>query len=135
MTNYLNSGLIDTYRVFHPLERKYSWWSYRMKARERNVPVIFFNRSVDEAVVKSYDKCVFVGTDYEMAGHMQGEMVGNFLLKNYDAVDLNKDGKITVFDAQILMEAQKGLREKLEGSFTSPVIICIEGHICCQDSH
>ena len=42
------------------------------QAKERNVPVIFFNRSVEESVVSSYDKCVFVGTDYEMAGHMQG---------------------------------------------------------------
>ncbi len=36
------------------------------QAKERNVPVIFFNRSVEESVVSSYDKCVFVGTDYEM---------------------------------------------------------------------
>ena len=36
-------------------------------AKEKNIPVIFFNRSVDESVVSSYDKCVFVGTDYEMA--------------------------------------------------------------------
>ena len=79
------------------------------KARERNVPVIFFNRSVDEAVVKSYDKCVFVGTDYEMAGHMQGEMVGNFLLKNYDAVDLNKDGKISY----VMFKGQEGNMEAI----------------------
>ena len=46
-------------------------------AKAKNIPVIFFNRSVEESVVSSYDKCVFVGTDYEMAGHMQGEMVGN----------------------------------------------------------
>ena len=45
-------------------------------AKEQDVPVIFFNRSVDESVVSSYEKCVFVGTDYEMAGHMQGEMIG-----------------------------------------------------------
>ena len=31
--------------------------------KERNVPVIFFNRSVEESVVSSCDKCVFVGTD------------------------------------------------------------------------
>lgn len=79
------------------------------KARERNVPVIFFNRSVDESVVKSYDKCVFVGTDYEMAGHMQGEMVGNFLLKNYDAVDLNKDGKISY----VMFKGQEGNMEAI----------------------
>lgn len=79
------------------------------KAKERSVPVIFFNRSVDKSVVDSYDKCVFVGTDYEMAGHMQGEMVGNFLLKNYDAVDLNKDGKISY----VMFKGQEGNMEAI----------------------
>ena len=65
------------------------------QAKGRNVPVIFFNRSVEEDVVSSYDKCVFVGTDYEMAGHMQGEMIGKYLVENYDTLDLNGDGKIS----------------------------------------
>ena len=52
------------------------------QARAKNIPVIFFNRSVDESVVSSYDKCVFVGTDYEMAGHMQGKMIGEYVLEN-----------------------------------------------------
>ena len=54
------------------------------QAKAKNVPVIFFNRSVQESVVTSYDKCVFVGTDYEMAGHMQGEMIGKYLVDNYN---------------------------------------------------
>lgn len=29
-------GYIDTYRYFYPDQEKYSWWSYRTKARERN---------------------------------------------------------------------------------------------------
>ena len=33
----LNSGFVDTYRYLHPEEVRYSWWSYRFKARERNV--------------------------------------------------------------------------------------------------
>lgn len=38
MTNLLNAGFIDTFRYLHPDEKNaYSWWSYRMKARERNV--------------------------------------------------------------------------------------------------
>ena len=37
------------------------------KAKGANIPIIFFNRSVSETVVKSYEKCLFVGTDYEMA--------------------------------------------------------------------
>ena len=37
MTELLASGFTDTWRALHPLEAKYSWWSYRMNARERNV--------------------------------------------------------------------------------------------------
>ena len=37
MTELLGSGLVDTWRLQHPNEAKYSWWSYRMAARERNV--------------------------------------------------------------------------------------------------
>ncbi|MCI8968995.1 MAG: substrate-binding domain-containing protein [Lachnospiraceae bacterium] len=71
------------------------------------VPVIFFNRSVSEEAVTSSDKCVFVGTDYEMAGHMQGEMIGNYLLENYDALDLNGDGTISY----VMFKGQEGNAE------------------------
>ena len=33
----LAAGFIDTWRALHPEDVKYSWWSYRMAARERNV--------------------------------------------------------------------------------------------------
>lgn len=36
MTELLGAGFIDSWRYQHPDEVKYSWWSYRMKARERN---------------------------------------------------------------------------------------------------
>lgn len=77
------------------------------KAKNANIPLIFFNRSVSEAVVSSYDKCVFVGTDYEMAGHMQGELIGEYLVKNYSAADLNGDGKISY----VLFKGQQGNAE------------------------
>lgn len=35
-TNLLNNGYIDIYRYLYPEEIKYTWWSYRFKARERN---------------------------------------------------------------------------------------------------
>lgn len=37
MTALLDSGFVDSWRLLHPEEIKYSWWSYRMAARERNV--------------------------------------------------------------------------------------------------
>lgn len=33
----LDAGFVDSFRYMHPDERRYSWWSYRFKARERNV--------------------------------------------------------------------------------------------------
>ncbi|MGL6197961.1 MAG: galactose ABC transporter substrate-binding protein [Lachnospiraceae bacterium] len=70
------------------------------KASAANIPVIFFNRAVegDEEegqVLGSYENCAFVGTDAPEAGHLQGQMIGDYLVENYDAVDLNGDGKIS----------------------------------------
>lgn len=70
------------------------------KAKAADIPVIFFNRAVegdeDEGkVLGSYEKCAFVGTDAPEAGHMQGKMIGQYVLDNYDTVDLNGDGKIS----------------------------------------
>ena len=36
MTELLAAGFRDTFRECHPSEIKYSWWSYRFKAREKN---------------------------------------------------------------------------------------------------
>lgn len=77
------------------------------QARAADIPVIFFNREVSDEVVKSYDKCAFVGTDAAEAGHMQGEMIGDFLLKNYEQVDLNGDGKISY----VMFKGQDGNAE------------------------
>lgn len=78
-------------------------------AKAKDVPVIFFNRSVSETVISSYEKAVFVGTDYEMAGHMQGEMVGQYVLDNYDAIDLNGDGVISY----VMFKGQEGNAEAI----------------------
>jgi exodeoxyribonuclease-3 len=37
LDNYIKAGFIDTFRYLHPEEVKYSWWSYRGGARDRNV--------------------------------------------------------------------------------------------------
>jgi len=38
MDSFIAAGFIDTFRALHPGETgHYSWWSYRMNARERNV--------------------------------------------------------------------------------------------------
>lgn len=69
-------------------------------AAANGLPVIFFNRAVEgdgeeHAVLDKYDNIAFVGTDAPEAGHMQGKMIGEYLIANYDAVDLNGDGAIS----------------------------------------
>lgn len=65
------------------------------KAKAGDLPLVFFNREVSDDVIKSYDKSVFVGTNAPEAGHMQGEMVGQYVVDNFDKLDLNGDGKIS----------------------------------------
>ena len=77
-------------------------------AKAAGIPVIFFNREVaDNDVINSYDKCAFVGTNAPDAGHMQGEMIGNYLLAHYDEVDLNGDGTISY----VMFKGQEGNAE------------------------
>ncbi|MCJ7688166.1 MAG: exodeoxyribonuclease III [Clostridiaceae bacterium] len=37
MDKFISYGYVDTFRSLHEAETKYSWWSYRFKAREKNV--------------------------------------------------------------------------------------------------
>jgi exodeoxyribonuclease-3 len=36
-TELLDAGFVDSFRYLHPEDVKYSWWSYRFQAREKNV--------------------------------------------------------------------------------------------------
>ena len=76
-------------------------------AKTAGIPIIFFNREVSDDVVNSYEKCAFVGTNAPEAGHMQGQMVGEYLLENYDTVDLNGDGIISY----VMFKGQEGNAE------------------------
>lgn len=76
-------------------------------ARSAGIPIVFFNREVSDDVVSSYENCAFVGTNAPEAGHMQGQMIGDFLIENYDAVDLNGDGEISY----VMFKGQEGNAE------------------------
>ena len=78
-------------------------------AKNAGIPVIFFNREVSDAVVNSYDKCVFVGTDAAEAGYLQGDMIGNYVVENYDKIDLNGDGTISY----VMFMGEKGNNEAI----------------------
>lgn len=65
-----------------------------------DIPVIFFNRAIgtdgsDVTVLEANATTAFIGTDAPAAGHMQGQMIGEYVLANYDTIDLNGDGQIS----------------------------------------
>ena len=74
-------------------------------AKEHGLPVVFFNCTVDEAVVASYDKCAVVTTDEATLAATYGEMIGKSIVENMKAVaekpdktvalDRNGDGMIS----------------------------------------
>ncbi|WP_195980328.1 galactose/glucose ABC transporter substrate-binding protein MglB [Clostridium perfringens] len=63
------------------------------KAKADNLPVVFFNKEPDEAVMQSYDKVWYVGTTSEESGIIQGEVMAEGWKAN-PAWDKNGDGKI-----------------------------------------
>lgn len=76
-------------------------------AKNAGIPVVFFNREVSDAVVKSYDKCAFVGTDASESGHLQGEMIGEYVRDHFQEMDINGDGKISY----VLFKGEEGNNE------------------------
>lgn len=78
-------------------------------AKGAGIPVIFFNREVSDEVINSYDKCVFVGTQAEEAGMLQGEMIGEYVRDNFSALDINGDGEISY----ILFKGEEGNNEAI----------------------
>ena len=64
------------------------------------IPVVFFNRAIgtdggDVTVLEENPTTAFIGTDAPAAGHMQGKMIGDYVVANYEAIDLNGDGTIS----------------------------------------
>ena len=78
-------------------------------AKDAGIPIVFFNREVSDGVVNSYDKCAYIGTDAAEAGYLQGDMIGDYLVKNYNSVDLNGDGKISY----VMFMGEKGNNEAI----------------------
>ena len=68
MTELLAAGFTDTFRTVHPDEVKYSWWSYRFHAREKNAGwridyFIVSNRIADKVTAAEIHNEVF-GSDH-----------------------------------------------------------------------
>ncbi|MBU5436305.1 galactose ABC transporter substrate-binding protein [Pseudoflavonifractor sp. MSJ-37] len=107
-TNQVNTAITDGYNllIVNVVENASPDAAQNMAdaAKAAGIPIIFFNRDFDASVIQSYDQSAFVGTDPAEAGHMQGQAIGEYLVENYDAVDLNGDGKISY----VMFKGQEG---------------------------
>lgn len=69
MDRFTQAGYVDTFRQFHPGEEgQYSWWSYRMRAREKNIgwriDYHCVNKTFSKAVSKSIIRPDVMGSDH-----------------------------------------------------------------------
>ena len=69
MTELLNAGFIDTFRFFYPDQTdSYSWWSYRMRARERNagwrIDYLITSESMKDRLVDAKIHMEIEGSDH-----------------------------------------------------------------------
>ncbi|MCD4705372.1 exodeoxyribonuclease III, partial [bacterium] len=65
---YLDSGLVDTFRYLHPKKIQYTWWSYRSRARPRNIGwrIDYFcvSKKFIKNIKKSYILDKVMGSDH-----------------------------------------------------------------------
>lgn len=68
MDNFLNSQFVDSFRLLHPNEVAYTYWSYRFKARERNtgwrIDYFLVSKSLIDKVKKVSIHSDILGSDH-----------------------------------------------------------------------
>ncbi|WP_067092836.1 exodeoxyribonuclease III [Methanobrevibacter curvatus] len=68
MDIFESNGYVDTFREFNPNPDNYTWWSYRTKARDRNVgwrlDYFFVNEEFKHNVLDSYILSDILGSDH-----------------------------------------------------------------------
>ncbi len=68
VSKFLDNGYVDTFREFNKEGDNYTWWSYRTRARDRNVgwrlDYFFVNKEFMDNVVDSYILSDVMGSDH-----------------------------------------------------------------------
>jgi exodeoxyribonuclease-3 len=67
-TAFVDDGLVDTFRHFHPEEVKYTWWSYRAGARGKNIgwriDYFLVSKSMLSQVKEAFILNEYMGSDH-----------------------------------------------------------------------
>jgi len=65
---YIDHGYVDTFRLFHSEPERYSWWTYRFGARERNVgwriDYFFVNQDFSDRTIDADIHAEVFGSDH-----------------------------------------------------------------------
>lgn len=77
-------------------------------AREKDIPIIFFNREPVEEDLMQWDKLYYVGAKAKQSGEMQGELAAE-LIKENSRIDRNNDGKIQY----VILEGEVGHQDAI----------------------
>lgn len=77
-------------------------------ARDRDVPIIFFNREPVAEDLMQWEKLYYVGAQAEQSGVMQGELAAE-LIRGDRAIDKNNDGKIQY----VVLEGEAGHQDAI----------------------
>lgn len=99
-------------------------------AKEKNVPVIFFNREPVKEDLKLWDKLYYVGMQSDQAGQMQGELAADYI-RSHDSVDKNHDGKIQY----VMLEGQPGHQDAIIRSDNVVRTLQSEGIVLDKESY
>jgi exodeoxyribonuclease-3 len=64
----LGAGFVDSYRHLHPAEVKYSWWSFRAGARDKNIgwriDYVLVSRGFEKKVKEAFILNEVLGSDH-----------------------------------------------------------------------
>ena len=77
-------------------------------AREKDIPIIFFNREPVAEDMMQWEKLYYVGADAEQSGMMQGSLAAD-LIRCDEHVDRNQDGKIQY----VVLEGEAGHQDAI----------------------
>lgn len=114
-------NIIDTWNASKVINR----------AKEEEIPVVFFNREPSDEDISLWNNVYYVGTDGRELGKMQGEILTEAFIKNNNEIDKNKDGILQY----ILVEGEEGhsdsikrtdaMLKKIENNFASQQIALV----------
>ena len=90
-------------------------------AREKDIPIIFFNREPVEEDLMRWDKLYYVGGKAKQSGELQGELAANYI-KDNKKVDRNNDGKIQY----VILEGEMGHQDAIIR--TESVVECLKAN-------